>query len=171
MDLFENLIRTLQRIPWFHELNSYQLEKLARIATVIQLKPGEILFTEGEPESGLFILLDGEISLETHVPMHGQVHIFTAEPLDLIGWSALTPVVRQRTDTATALITSQLVSFNSCLLQQFCEEDTDFGYHIMRRIANVAASRLLTTRLHLFEVIRFQHEVNQELVSNLHHTA
>jgi CRP/FNR family transcriptional regulator, cyclic AMP receptor protein len=164
MELQSGIVQTLQRIPWFHELGSSDLEKLSKIATLQRLKEGEILFTEGEPENGLFVLLEGEIALETHAPMYGSIQIFTAEPLDIIGWSSLTPVVRQRTDTARALAKSLLVCFNSELLRQYCDDDPTFGYLIMRRIANVAASRLLTTRLHLFEIIREQSEKNHEQI-------
>ncbi len=117
------------------------------------------LFNEGEAENCLYVLLAGEIDLETHAPGFGLIRIFIAEPLDLIGWSVLTPVVRQRTDTAIARCPCMLVSFNSELLRHLCEEDPITGYVIMRRIANVAASRLLTTRLHLFEVILKQNEL------------
>jgi CRP/FNR family transcriptional regulator, cyclic AMP receptor protein len=164
MELQSGIVQTLQRIPWFHELESSDLEKLAEITRLIHLHDGDILFTEGEPENGLFVLLEGEIALVTHVPMYGPVQIFTAEPLDLIGWSSLTPVVRQRTDTARALSNCMLVCFNSELLRQLCDDDPTFGYLIMRRIANVAASRLLTTRLHLFGVIREQSEKHHEQI-------
>jgi hypothetical protein len=39
------------------------------------------------------------------------------------------------------------LAFNSKLLQQLCDEDHELGYVIMRRLANVVANRLLTTRL------------------------
>lgn len=156
MDDQANIKQILKRIPWFHELTPEALDNLTRITTLRTLKSGERLFKEGESENCLYVLLDGEIDLETHVPGYGEVHIFTAEPLDIIGWSVLTPVVRQRTDTARALSDCELVCFNNELLRQLCEEDHEFGYIIMRRIANVAASRLLTTRLHLFEVVRQQ---------------
>ncbi|GAP06561.1 protein containing cyclic nucleotide-binding domain [Anaerolinea thermolimosa] len=148
------VINTLQRIPWFNELSRAALEKLAIIAKLRELADGEVLFREGDAENCLYILLEGEILLETHVPGYGTVSIFRAEPLDVIGWSVLTPVVRQRTDTARALTACRLLCFDSDMLRQYCDDDQVAGYIIMRRIANVAASRLLTTRLHLFEVIR-----------------
>lgn len=148
------IVQILQRIPWFNELSRIALEKLAAIARVRELAKGETLFREGDAENCLYILLEGEIILETHVPGYGTVPIFRAEPLDVIGWSVLTPVVRQRTDTARALSACRLLCFDSDMLRQYCDEDQVAGYIIMRRIANVAASRLLTTRLHLFGVIR-----------------
>ena len=118
------------------------------------LDTADILFKEGDAENCLYVLLEGEVALQTHVPGYGDADFFIAEPLDVIGWSVLTPVVRQRTDTAVARSPSILICFNSEMLRQMCEEDHESGYIVMRRIANVAASRLLTTRLHLFEVIR-----------------
>jgi CRP/FNR family cyclic AMP-dependent transcriptional regulator len=162
MDHQDTPRQTLHRIPWFNELTPTALEGLASIAELTELAAGEVLFSEGDAENCLYILLDGEVELRTHAPGFGSVVIFIAEPLDVIGWSALTPVVRQRTDTATACSACSLVSFNSDLLRQVCDEDYATGYVIMRRIANVAASRLLTTRLHLFEVIRTQSDHSRE---------
>ena len=158
MDFQEDHLRNLHRVPWFNDLSPVALEKLARITAIRGFNAGDVLFKEGDAEICLFVLLEGEIVLQTHAPGYGEVEIFTAEPLDVIGWSGLTPVVRQRTDTAIARSDSQLICFDSAMLRHLCEEDHEFGYVIMRRIANVAASRLLTTRLHLFEVIRSQTE-------------
>ncbi len=154
----DNTLRTLHRIPWFNELNPAAVEILAKIASISFLSAGEVLFREGDPENCLFVLVEGQVTLHTHVPGYGDVEIFTAEPLDVIGWSGLTPVVRQRTDTAIAVVPSMLICLKSELLRQFCEEDHESGYVFYRRIANVAASRLLTTRLHLFEIIRAHNE-------------
>jgi CRP-like cAMP-binding protein len=147
------LSKTLQRIPWFVELNSLQMESLAQIATLRHLKQDEVLFCEGDSEDGLYIVMEGQIQIEAHVPGHGTIKLHTAEPLDIIGWSALTPVIRQRTASAWAETDSRLVCLNSQILYQLCEDDHDLGYIIMRRIANVAATRLLVTRLRLFEII------------------
>lgn len=158
METKESLTQILHRIPWFNELSPAAIEKLANIALLKILPAGEVLFHEGDTENCLYILLDGEVFLETYAPGYGPVHIFTAEPLDVIGWSGLTPVIRQHTDTARALVDSTLVCFHGELIRQLCDEDHELGYVILRRIANITASRVLVTRLHLFEVVRTQAE-------------
>jgi CRP/FNR family transcriptional regulator, cyclic AMP receptor protein len=70
-----------------------------------------------------------------------------------VGWSVLTPVVRQRTVTLRASTDIRFLCFNSLILRQMCETDHDLGFIVMRRIANVVASRLLITRLQLFELM------------------
>ena len=60
----------------------------------------------------------------------GEVPIYTAEALDIIGWSSMTPIVRQRTASVRATKPSLLLGLNSKLLQQMCEEDHELGlYH------------------------------------------
>jgi CRP-like cAMP-binding protein len=111
------------------------------------------LFHEGDREDYLYILLEGQVVLEVEVPTRGQVPIYTAEELDVIGWSSMTPIVRQRTASAKATRPSLLLAINNKLLMQFCDEDHTLGYVIMRRLANVVANRVLTTRLCLIEII------------------
>jgi hypothetical protein len=48
-------------------------------------------------------------------------------------------------------------------LYALCEEDHDLGYLIMKRISNVVASRLLTTRLQLLDMIAHPTIENQPL--------
>lgn len=150
----QDLIRiTLQRIPWFRELSPGQMDSLSSIAGSRELNLEEILFKEGDAEDCFFVLIEGQLRVETHVPGRGLYLLYNAEPLDIVGWSALTPVVRQRTCTVSAVVPSRLICFNSKFLRQLCDEDHDFGYIIMRRVANVVASRMLSTRLRLFELL------------------
>ncbi len=148
-----DLAQTLQSIPWFLELKSYQIDRLVGIAGIRTVEGGEEILREGDREDYLYIVLEGRVTVETHVPTHGKIAVFTAEPLDIIGWSSLTPVVRQRTATARALAPCQLIALEGESLRRLCDEDHDLGYIIMRRIANVVASRLLTTRLQLLDLI------------------
>lgn len=148
-----DITHTLQTIPWFLELKPFQLERLAKVVSIRSIDTGQVLFTEGEREDFLYILLEGQIALDIHVPTRGCVNIFTAEPLDIFGWSSLTPVVRQRTASAHALNPVRVLAFKGEALRELCDEDHDIGYVMMRRVANVAASRLLITRLHMFDII------------------
>lgn len=145
------LQQTLQTIPWFLELSEGQIEKLAGITTIQHIAKDETLFHEGDPEGNLYILLDGEMALDIQIPGRERLRIFTAEPLDIIGWSSLTPMVRQCTATARALTDCDYLELESGKLIHLCDEDDKFGFIIMKRIANVVASRLLTTRIQLMD--------------------
>jgi CRP/FNR family cyclic AMP-dependent transcriptional regulator len=45
-------------------------------------------------------------------------------------------------------------------LRKMCDDDHDFGYFVMRRLANVVAGRLMTTRLQLLDM--FANPVEQK---------
>jgi CRP/FNR family transcriptional regulator, cyclic AMP receptor protein len=147
------LTKTLRRIPWFAELSQPALERLTSIASLHELEVGQMLFKEGDREDLLYVLLEGQVVLEVEVPTHGLAQIYTAEALDIIGWSSMTPIVRQRTASVRATRPCLLLGFNNKLLQQMCDEDHELGYIIMRRLANVVANRLLTTRLCLLDML------------------
>ncbi len=153
MYLQVGLNNTLHRIPWFTDLSQAQLDCLSSISTLYELEAGDILFKEGDREDYLYVLLEGQVVLEIEVPTRGMVPVYTAEMLDIIGWSSMTPIIRQRTASVRATKPCLLLGLNSKLLQQMCDEDHDLGYIIMKRLANVVANRLLTTRLCLMDML------------------
>jgi CRP/FNR family cyclic AMP-dependent transcriptional regulator len=161
MDTKTELINLLQSIPWFQELEPGIFDKIAGICELAYYEPGCYLFKEGDKENYLYIVIEGRVALEIHVPGRGTMRIYTAEPMDIVGWSSITPIVRQRTAAARAVLPSRLVRIEALLLYKLCDEDHDLGYEVMRRLANVVASRLLTTRLQLLDM--FAHPEAKEV--------
>lgn len=151
-DVLQETIKELKKIPWFKELDPKHLEKMASITTLRHVRTDEVLFHEGDKEDYVYIVITGRIALEIFVPHRGKIRIYTVEPNDLFGWSSVTPVVHQRTAGATAVMDGLIVCIDSEKLRLVCEEDHDLGYLVMRRLANIVASRLLVTRLQLLDM-------------------
>jgi CRP-like cAMP-binding protein len=148
----KKLVEALQAIPWFHVMTEDHFNKMVNIAKVFTYEPGQVIFHEGDKEDYLYVVLEGRVAIEITVPGRGRMRILTADAMDEVGWSSVTPVVRQRTAGARAVLPSRLVAFDANELRKMCEEDHDFGYFIMRRMANLVAGRLLTTRLQLLDM-------------------
>lgn len=146
-------IEALKSIPWFLDFNSKQLERLADISAIIELQAGETLFCEGDRVDNMYIILEGQIGVDMMVPAHGSQRIYVAEPLDILGWSKMTPVVRQRVASTVAITYARLVVINGDDLAALCEEDHHIGYVVTRRLANVVAVNLLHTKLQLMDLI------------------
>ncbi len=142
----------LQTIPWFQEIDVEHFESLCGIAHLREVAASEELFHEGDKEDYLYIVLEGRVAIEIYVPGRGRMRIFTAEPMDVVGWSSVTPVVRQRTASARAVLPGRLIAMDADKLRQLCDQDHDLGYIVMRRLANVVASRLMVTRLQLLDM-------------------
>jgi CRP-like cAMP-binding protein len=151
-----DITSTIKSIPWFLDLSPENLKNLTTAAEVRSFEAGTVIFNEGEQHNYLYIILEGCVTLESFIPGRGSMPIFTAESLDVIGWSSMTPVVRQKTGTARAVEPTRVLAFNAETLMELCEADCKLGFVIMRRLANIVASRLLTHRLHLLEIISCQ---------------
>lgn len=157
-----SIFQTIRHIPWLYDLSDEKIRKLADIASFYDFSLGAELFHEGDREISVHILLDGQISLEVTIPTQGCLRLGLVEPLDVIGWSALTPVVRQRTATARATKPGSTISFSSNDTKQLCENDHDIGYAFHKKLSDVIATRLLLTRLQLYEVILQTSKLNPE---------
>jgi CRP-like cAMP-binding protein len=152
----------LQCIPWFQRLAPEHFERLAGIAQLREAAAGEVLFREGGKEDFIYIVLQGRVALDIFVPGRGRVRILTAEPMEVVGWSSVTPVVRQRLATATAVLPSRLAAFDGAKLRALCEADHDLGYLLMQRMSNVIAGRLMTTRLQLLDMFAHPTEARHD---------
>jgi CRP/FNR family cyclic AMP-dependent transcriptional regulator len=146
------IIKELQRIPWFKELKPQHVRKLASITQLRTAKAGEVLFREGDKEDFVYIVLEGRVALHMYIPHRGKVRFYTADQWEIVGWSSVTPTVRQRTAGATAVIDSRLARIDAKAMRHACDEDFELGYRLMRRVSNVVADRLQATRLQLLDM-------------------
>jgi CRP/FNR family cyclic AMP-dependent transcriptional regulator len=152
MDPLDELRLELQKIPWFRELQIKHLDMLAGITQLRDVKAGEVLFREGDRAGAIYIVLSGRIALDMAVPPRGKMRFHTAEMWEVIGWSSATPVVHQRTASATAVVDGRLAVVDAVKLRELCDQDHDLGYLVMRRLANIVASRLMSSRLQLLDM-------------------
>jgi CRP-like cAMP-binding protein len=125
---------------------------LEKISGFRFLSAGEILYKEGDNDNLLYIVSEGSLSIEIFVPSQGQVQLYNAEPLDIVGWDSMTPVARHRITSITALQKSNLIYFDGSALNELCEKDKELGYLFMRRLSNVIATRMLAMRIKLIDL-------------------
>ena len=155
----QELISALQTIPWCQDLNPEYFDKLAGISSLIEVEAGEKLYQQGDKQDYIYVVLKGRVAVEIAIPGKGRTRIYTAEPIEMLGWSSVTPVVRQRTASAVTVLPCLLVRMKASKLQKLCDQNHSLGYVVMRRIANVAASRLLVTRFQLLDI--FSHSSDE----------
>ena len=158
----QELVSYLQDIPWFQAMTEEHFNKLLSIAKVFEFEPGQSIFHEGDKEDYLYVVLEGRVAIEISVPGRGRMRLLTADAMDVVGWSSVTPVVRQRTAGARAVLPSRLVAFDANELRRLCDDDNSLGYYVYRRLANVVAGRLMTTRLQLLDMFANPGEYKEE---------
>lgn len=146
------LAEKLRQNPWFQPLEPVHFQKLVDIAVEKNWSEGEIIFREGDQHDYLYLIVEGQIALEKHIPNQGQITILTLGKDELFGWSGVMPVIGTRTTGARAVRPTSAIGFDSKALRAACKADHDLGYHVFRRLTNVIAGRLSATRLQLLNM-------------------
>jgi CRP/FNR family cyclic AMP-dependent transcriptional regulator len=139
-------------LPIFSDLSDKHVGVIADISTIQSFEDNQEIFHEGDPRDFLYIVLEGRIALEMHIPNRGRLRILTVQSQEVLGWSSVSEVASRRTVTAHAVSSGKLLAINAAKLRQACEKDPVLGYAVMDHVANVIAGRLLATRLQLLDM-------------------
>jgi CRP-like cAMP-binding protein len=88
------------------------------------------------------------VVIETEAKERGIIPIQIIGPGDVLGWSWLFPPCYWQFD-ARALEPTKAVFFYGTRLREYCEQEHDLGYELMKRMAAVIVKRLQATRRQL----------------------
>jgi CRP/FNR family transcriptional regulator, cyclic AMP receptor protein len=138
--------------PFFQGLKAQQLRVLTDSAMEIQFAPGQMIFEEGSPANRFYLILAGEVVLETLMEERGLIPIQKLGPGDDLGWAWLFPPYLLQL-SARALTPTRTIFFYGTRLREQCEQDHDLGYAIMQHIAEVVANQLQATQQRLLDCV------------------
>jgi CRP/FNR family cyclic AMP-dependent transcriptional regulator len=124
---------------------------LAQILTRQQFGFDQVIFRSGEPADACYLVQSGSVALEVCSAGVGCRRLITAGEGELLGWS---PFLKGAcfTATARALEPSCLLRIPGEELLLSCERNPAFGYHILRQVIQVLASRINASRLQLLDL-------------------
>ncbi len=131
--------------PFFQSMKPKHLEIIAGYASEATFKPSEVLFREGEPASRFYLIESGRIALEAHEPAEGTVLVQNLGAGHVLGWSWLFPPFAWHLQARAVELTRAII-LNGANLLVIAERDHDFGYELMKRVAQVVIQRLQATR-------------------------
>jgi len=135
-------------------LSAPHLELLAKNAMPAEFRTDELIFKEGSSANRFYILLSGEVMLESPCPKcddeRGTVPIETIGAGSVLGWSWLFSPYYSHFN-ARALSPVKAIFFYGTRLREQCERDHDLGYELMKRAAAIFIERLQATREKLSE--------------------
>lgn len=139
--------------PFFTGLKPQTLSLIAACASSLEVDSGKYVFHEGEEALYFYILSEGKVLLESFDAQLGVVPIETIRAGEVLGWSWLFAPYRWHF-SAKALESVQAVALDANCLREVCERDHDFGYMLVRQVAQVVIQRLQATRLQLLDMYR-----------------
>ena len=125
----QNDILSLSRLPAFRDLEADALRLVALSAETRILRAGEMLFREGEPSDGGFVVLSGSIALTS-----GKQPAVLVGPPILLGAAALLTETR-RPATAQVRQPSNVLTVPRELYRRVLTEYPDSAVRVRRAIA------------------------------------
>jgi len=147
------LIEELREHPFTRGLNDKHIQVLASCAMFSDFKAGEVIFREGEIANRFYLLINGEVSLESASAQDTDpVQIQMIGAGDVLGWSWLFPPYYWRFN-AVAVTDTRAIFLYGTRLQELSEDDHDLGYELMKRVASVVINRLQAARKQLTEML------------------
>lgn len=146
----KTLAATIAEHRLFKDLAPQYLALLAEVAMFKEFAADEVIFREGDPANRFYLILDGEVALESAPRDRPPVVLQTIGRDDVLGWSWLFPPYYWHFD-ARATEPTKAIFFYGTWLRENCERDRDFGYEMMKRMSAVMIERLQATRRKLAE--------------------
>lgn len=151
----------IRRYPFFAGLSYEHISKLAKLADDMWIAPDHYFFHEGDKLSHLYLTVEGEVAVVVSLPRQDVIYklsdllthdlqtqdvaVITIMPGEVFAWSALVPPYTA-TSSAKALTSCRVLAFDSSKLRRIFDEDCQFGYHFMQKIAQIIRSRLRAMR-------------------------
>ena len=114
-------------------------------AREVEFQPNDIIFREGDSANCLYLIQSGKVVLESCTGPNRKVPIQELHSGDALGWSWLFPPFVWHFQ-ARALTPARMIACNGGDLLVACEENHDFGYELMRRVAQVVVQRAQAAR-------------------------
>jgi CRP-like cAMP-binding protein len=128
-----------------------QLDRLAAIASNIEVPAGTRLFEEGGRAAAMWLIRTGRIALDLHVPGRDRLIVETLAPGDELGLSWLLPSARWQFG-AVAQVGVSAFELSSASVTDLCESDHELGYQLTRRLLGTAIGRLQAARIRILDL-------------------
>lgn len=147
----KNVIEILKNVPIFRELKNSEFKELERIIHHRFFKPQEVIFWEGEPGVGMYVIQNGEIGIYKGRDTNNEEELARLKDGDFFGEIALLSE-EPRSATTVSLSNSHIIGlFRPDLLGLF-ERKPDFGVKVLRKLAIMVGTRLRKTNEELQEL-------------------
>ena len=140
----------IARQPFFQGLNPHHLELLTDSALEMEFPAGQAIFQAGSPANRFYLILAGKVAIESEMKEHGVAAIRALGPGDALGWAWLFPPYYLNFSART-LEPTKTIFFYGTRLREHCQQDHEFGYQLMTRVAEVVVRNLNAMQQRLIE--------------------
>jgi len=144
---------TLSQVNVFHRLSWHEIKIVENAVHIRNYAPGEPVFKQGDPGSGMYIIIEGGVGIFLDIPNQAPKQLSTLGEGDFFGEIALLDE-SPRTAAATALENSTIIGFYRPDLMDILKTKPALGAKILLALSEVLAVRLRSTNNELVKVSR-----------------
>lgn len=147
--------------PFLAGMSPRHVDRLAMWGHPTIVHGGSRVFDESGRADRFWLIIEGHVRLDTHLPGRGDVAVETIGPGTVLGWSWFFPPYRWHfAATATELV--HAVVLDGPGVRRLCDEDPALGLDLTRRFMRVVVERLQQTRLRMLDAYANQGEARAE---------
>ncbi len=150
-------IELMKELPVFESLTTGELVQIERVLHERHYSPGEVVFNEGEPGAGLYIVKKGEISIRKKIEGGEALQLAVIPERSFFGELALLDEI-PRSASAFALSQTILYGFSKPDLEHLLERSQRLGSKIILNLSKLVSRRLIKANENLEAV---QAELNR----------
>ena len=132
------------RAKIFEGLGDEEIEGIAEISEVVEMKHGEYVFQEGDEGDRLYIIAKGEVRISRDVPGTGEEALTVLKEGACFGEMAVLDRSLRSTD---AIVHSRctLVTISRANFELMLESDHELGYKVLWSVVRMLCERLRLT--------------------------
>jgi len=142
----------LARINLFRGLDPHKRDLITRLGTRQAFEAGDIVFSQGQPATHLYLLLHGKVTIRFKPDDGDPITVTELESGGVFGWSAALGRGRY-TSGAICQMQSEALVISGAALRRLCEVDPETGVLILERLAEVIAERLQATHAQVLAML------------------
>ncbi len=143
----------LSQHPLGRNLGPDLLNKLVECARDARFQEGELIFREGTPADTLFLLQQGRVALEQHIPGRGPLQVEELRAGDILGLSWMFPGEKWTLD-ARAVEPVEAISLEAACVRNLMQEQAALSLPLATHLIERLYQRLLRVRLQRLDVYR-----------------
>jgi len=136
--------------PFFSGLSDDILKFLCECSETFEIKKGQILFRQDEKADKFYVVRNGRISIEIPAIMGPTLELQSLGNDQILGWSWLISPYKWSFQ-AEAEEDTELLMFDGAAILAHCEQDSRFGYELLKKFAALMSIRLDAARKRMMQ--------------------
>jgi len=137
--------------PFFEGMGGHHIEFISGCGEIVNFEEGAFLSREGEYANNFYLILKGEVAVESYVPAKGAMMISRIKEGGISGYSWLFLPYRSQFDTR-ALTKVKAIQLNGKCLRGKAESDHELGYKLMNKFTQMILQRMQDTRRQMLDI-------------------